>query len=146
MYMYIYTKPNKTSTITIATHQQLLLSHTHNANPPIRTVPHIISSNLTSAVTPSLPLSLPPSPPHTARTDAVRMGQEMVAKNFIHHVTFDHDFKDEHLFYRLLGDGGVKALNAQLSYACIPRPGGGVANGCGLLNFALIFLVFSLCR
>ena len=38
-------------------------------------------------------------------------------------MTFDHEFKDEILFYRLLGDGHMKALNAQLSHACIPRPG-----------------------
>ena len=38
-------------------------------------------------------------------------------------MTFDHEFKDEKLFYRLLGDGYSRALNAQLSYACIPRPG-----------------------
>ena len=42
-------------------------------------------------------------------------------------MTFDHEFKDERLFYRLLGDGHARALNAKLSYACIPRPGIGLA-------------------
>ena len=53
----------------------------------------------------------------------MKLGQELYTGHFIHHVTFDHEFKDEHLFYRVLGDGHMKALNAKLSYACIPRPG-----------------------
>ena len=59
----------------------------------------------------------------SAREEAVKQGLELQAKHFIHHVTFDHEFKDEWLFFRLLGDGHLKALNAKLSYACIPRPG-----------------------
>ncbi|CAI8006756.1 Glutaredoxin-C3 [Geodia barretti] len=58
-----------------------------------------------------------------SREEAVKQGLELQAKHFIHHVTFDHEFKDEWLFFRLLGDGHLKALNAKLSYACIPRPG-----------------------
>lgn len=59
----------------------------------------------------------------TGREAAVKMGQELYDGHFIHHVTFDHEFKDENLFYRVLGDGHLRALNAKLSYACIPRPG-----------------------
>jgi hypothetical protein len=57
------------------------------------------------------------------REAAVKLGQDLYRGHFIHHVTFDHEFKDEYLFYRVLGDGHLKALNAKLSYACIPRPG-----------------------
>ena len=60
---------------------------------------------------------------YAAREEAVVLGNEMFKRHFFHHVTFDHEFKDEKLFYRLLGDGFARALNAQLSYACIPRPG-----------------------
>ena len=58
-----------------------------------------------------------------ARAEAVDLGNQLYRHHFFHHVTFDHEFKDEKLFYRLLGDGYARALNAQLSYACIPRPG-----------------------
>ena len=58
-----------------------------------------------------------------AREEAVKFGLELQEKQFFHHVTFDHEFKDANLFYRLLGDGFTRALNAQLSFACIPRPG-----------------------
>ncbi len=60
---------------------------------------------------------------HSAREEAVKFGLELQQKQFFHHVTFDHEFKDNSLFYRLLGDGYTRALNAQLSFACIPRPG-----------------------
>ena len=59
----------------------------------------------------------------SGREAAVKLGQDLYRGHFIHHVTFDHEFKDEYLFYRVLGDGHLKALNAKLSYACIPRPG-----------------------
>ena len=59
----------------------------------------------------------------SGREAAVKIGQELYNGHFIHHVTFDHEFKDENLFYRVLGDGHLRALNAKLSYACIPRPG-----------------------
>jgi GrxC family glutaredoxin len=62
------------------------------------------------------------------RTDALKLGLELQRKHFIHHVTFDHQFKDEWLFFRLLGDGHMRALNAKLSYACIPRPANEVAD------------------
>lgn len=58
-----------------------------------------------------------------ARAEAVQFGLELQQKQFFHHVTFDHEFSDANLFYRLLGDGYTRALNAQLSFACIPRPG-----------------------
>lgn len=58
----------------------------------------------------------------TTRDEAVALGNELFKHHFFHHVTFDHEFKDEKLFYRLLGDGYSRALNSQLSYACIPRP------------------------
>jgi len=35
---------------------------------------------------------------------ALLLGQLLVAKNIIHHVTDDHDFKDEYLFYRFYLD------------------------------------------
>ena len=59
----------------------------------------------------------------SGREAAVKIGQDLCDGHFIHHVTFDHEFKDEKLFYRILGDGHLRALNAKLSYACIPRPG-----------------------
>jgi hypothetical protein len=62
-------------------------------------------------------------PVFLARAEAVNLGNQLFKHHFFHHVTFDHEFKDEKLFYRLLGDGFARALNAQLSYACIPRPG-----------------------
>lgn len=64
----------------------------------------------------------------TTRSEAVRVGQELYHGNFLHHVTFDHEFKDEKLFYRLLGDGFSQALNAKLSFACVPRPAPEVAD------------------
>ena len=35
-----------------------------------------------------------------SRTEALRLGQAMVAYRTLHHVCSDHDFKDEFLFYR----------------------------------------------
>ncbi|XP_064382280.1 uncharacterized protein LOC135331148 [Halichondria panicea] len=63
----------------------------------------------------------------SSREEAVKFGLELQQKQFFHHVTFDHEFKDNSLFYRLLGDGYTRALNAQLSFACIPRPAVDVA-------------------
>jgi glutaredoxin len=62
-----------------------------------------------------------------SRAEAVKLGLELQRRHFIHHVTYDHDFKDERLFYRLLGDGHLRALNSKLSYACVPRPATEVA-------------------
>ncbi len=39
-----------------------------------------------------------------SRPDAVRLGQRLIDKNLIHHVTDDHEFKDENLFYRFYWD------------------------------------------
>ncbi len=41
-----------------------------------------------------------------SRTDAVKVGQKMIDKNIFHHVTNDHPFKDEPLFYRFSEDEG----------------------------------------
>ena len=35
-----------------------------------------------------------------SRDDAVSLGQSLLAAGLIHHVTKDHSFKDEKLFYR----------------------------------------------
>ena len=67
--------------------------------------------------------SLLPPHPSLARSEAIKVGLELQRRHFIHHVTYDHMFKDERLFFRLLGDGHCSALNAKLSYACVPRPG-----------------------
>ena len=82
------------------------------------------------------------------------LGEELHRRHFIHHVTFDHKFKDERLFYRLLGDGHTRALNAKLSYACIPRPGQSVSWWkifvrayyifCNLLDVVYLLILFSL--
>jgi hypothetical protein len=39
-----------------------------------------------------------------SREDAVKLGQKLVAKKIIHHVTDEHDFKDGPLFYRFYED------------------------------------------
>ena len=57
------------------------------------------------------------------REDAVSMGKELVNRHFIHHVTFEHDFEDEYLFYRFLGDVKTRSLNARLSHHCLARKG-----------------------
>ena len=36
--------------------------------------------------------------------EALKFGSSLVARKVIHHVTNDHDFKDEHLFYRFIVD------------------------------------------
>lgn len=36
--------------------------------------------------------------------DALELGKLLIKKRFIHHVTDDHDFKNEHLFYRFYLD------------------------------------------
>jgi hypothetical protein len=39
-----------------------------------------------------------------SQENAIRVGQILIDKKFIHHVTDDHDFKDEYLFYRFYWD------------------------------------------
>ncbi len=38
------------------------------------------------------------------RAKAIKVGQKLIDKKVIHHVTDDHEFKDEPLFYRFYGD------------------------------------------
>ena len=38
------------------------------------------------------------------RQEAVRLGQRLVARDVIHHVTYEHAFKDEYLFYKFYQD------------------------------------------
>ena len=59
----------------------------------------------------------------SARVDATQVGKDLVRRHFIHHVTYEHDFEDEYLFYRFLGDVKTRALNARLSNNCLPRKG-----------------------
>ena len=51
------------------------------------------------------------------------MGKELLRKHFIHHVTYEHDFEDEHLFYRFLEDVKTRSLNAGLPHHCLLRKG-----------------------
>ena len=51
------------------------------------------------------------------------MGKELLRKHFIHHVTYEHDFEDEYLFYRFLEDVKTRSLNAGLAHHCLPRKG-----------------------
>ena len=60
---------------------------------------------------------------YIAREDAIKLGKELVRRHFIHHVAYEHDFEDDHLFYRFLGDAKTRALNARLSHHCLPRKG-----------------------
>lgn len=65
---------------------------------------------------------------HCSREEAVSIGSQLHDRHFLHHVTFEHNFKDDYYFYRLLGDIRAPALNAHLSHTCVPRPGSEVAN------------------
>ena len=56
--------------------------------------------------------------------EATMIGRELVSHHFIHHVTHEHDFENEHLFYRFLGEDRCKSLNSKLTHQCSPRPGG----------------------
>ncbi len=46
--------------------------------------------------------------------EAVQFGNRLMDERFFHHVTFDHPFRDENLFYRFLQDNYASdtALNA----------------------------------
>ena len=46
------------------------------------------------------------------REEAVELGNEMLKRNFFHHVHFDHNFKNDYLFYRFIDDEKTTALNA----------------------------------
>ncbi|MEM9979003.1 MAG: transporter, partial [Cyanobacteria bacterium P01_D01_bin.2] len=41
---------------------------------------------------------------NATREEAIRMGQALVEKGIFHHVTDEHPFKDEYLFYRFYED------------------------------------------
>ncbi|MEB3360204.1 MAG: mechanosensitive ion channel domain-containing protein [Synechococcales bacterium] len=41
---------------------------------------------------------------NTTREEAVRIGQQLIERCVIHHVTDEHSFKDEYLFYRFYAD------------------------------------------
>lgn len=43
-----------------------------------------------------------------SRQEALAFGSSLVTRRVIHHVANDHDFKDEHLFYRFTIDDVVK--------------------------------------
>ena len=58
-----------------------------------------------------------------AREEAIDLGKELLRRRFIHHVVYEHDFKDEYLFYRFLEDVKTRSLNAGLTHHCLPRKG-----------------------
>ncbi len=39
-----------------------------------------------------------------SESEAIRLGQILVDRCFIHHVTDEHDFRNEYLFYRFFSD------------------------------------------
>ena len=49
-----------------------------------------------------------------SRADAVKIGQKMIEKNLVEHVTSDHSFKDENLFYRFNEDKGKSIWNSNI--------------------------------
>lgn len=49
-----------------------------------------------------------------SRADAVKIGQKMLEKGLINHVTNDHQFKDESLFYRFDEDKGKSIWNSNI--------------------------------
>ncbi|XP_065843089.1 uncharacterized protein [Oscarella lobularis] len=61
------------------------------------------------------------------RMDAIQMGRELVKRHFCRHVTEDHDFKDEYLFYRFVEDSKRNALNMEYVTECEPYPANVVA-------------------
>ena len=49
-----------------------------------------------------------------SREDAVRLGQKMIDKGIFHHVSDEHQFKDEELFYRFMEDEGKSIWNSSI--------------------------------
>ena len=49
-----------------------------------------------------------------SRPDAIRLGQKMMEKGIFKHVTDDHSFKDENLFYRFNEDKGKSIWNSNV--------------------------------
>ena len=67
------------------------------------------------------------------------MGKELLRRHFIHHVTYEHDFEDEYLFYRFLEDVKTRSLNAGLPHHCLPRKGKTII--AGAFESTLILLI-----
>ena len=49
-----------------------------------------------------------------SRGDAIALGQKMLDKEIFHHVTNEHSFKDEPLFYRFNEDKGKSIWNSSI--------------------------------
>ena len=49
-----------------------------------------------------------------SRPDAIKIGQKMIEKGLIDHVTSEHQFKDENLFYRFDEDKGKSIWNSNV--------------------------------
>ena len=49
-----------------------------------------------------------------SRTDAIKLGQQMIDKGIFHHVVDEHQFKDEPLFYRFYEDEGKSIWNSSI--------------------------------
>lgn len=43
------------------------------------------------------------------------MGNSMLKHHFFHHVLFEHEFKDDHLFYRFLEDEDISPMTLNAS-------------------------------
>jgi hypothetical protein len=52
-----------------------------------------------------------------SRSEAVQVGRSLMDSGLFHHVTYDHIFKDEKLFYRLQTQSKPKALNTWRKWA-----------------------------
>lgn len=76
----------------------------------------------------------------------MKTGRELVRRSFIHHVTHEHDFEDDFLFYRFLGEDSRRSLNAKLTHKCSQRPGKGPLRGTGAHTHThACMIVSSLC-
>lgn len=84
----------------------------------------------------------------TAREEAITLGKELLRRHFIHHVTYEHDFEDDYLFYRFLEDVKTRSLNAGLSHHCLPRKGTPESHpGCVCVSggFYILSIIFAFC-
>uniref|UniRef100_A0A7S4KMY7 DEP domain-containing protein n=1 Tax=Paramoeba aestuarina TaxID=180227 RepID=A0A7S4KMY7_9EUKA len=64
--------------------------------------------------------------------EALNLGNEMMENHIFHHVTYDHSFKNEELFYRFLEDDKTKSLNTTeegIVSICEPLEPGSLAGG-----------------
>lgn len=73
------------------------------------------------------------------RAEAVELGNRLMAHHYLHHVTHDHPFADDHLFYRFIQDEEVTpmTLNATHASSCLARPAAEVAEEVRRLIVAL---------